>query len=142
MFSQTNDRSNHVGLFLPHTIRTHPAMKKTKVFVATIILASLVSVTAAETKPNIVFLFADDLGYGDLSCNAHPYARTPAIDQLGKEGTRFTQFYVTGVTCNPSPRGTNRVRKATHHVDSAYVDSSGRQVRREISRSGGQRRFR
>jgi len=100
------------------------------------------SQAAAGRPPNIVFLFADDLGYGDLSCNAHPYARTPAIDQLGKEGTRFTQFYVTGVTCNPSPRGTNRVRKATHHVDSAYVDSSGRQVRREISRSGGQRRFR
>lgn len=55
--------------------------------------------------PNIVFMFADDLGYGDLSCYGHPYARTPALDQLAKEGTRFTQFYVTGVTCNPSRTG-------------------------------------
>ena len=59
----------------------------------------------SERPPNIVFMFADDLGYGDLGCYGHPYARTPAIDQLAKEGTRFTQFYVTGVTCNPSRTG-------------------------------------
>lgn len=59
----------------------------------------------AQRPPNIVFLFADDLGFGDLGCYGHPYARTPAIDQLAKEGTRFTQFYVTGVTCNPSRTG-------------------------------------
>lgn len=58
-----------------------------------------------QRPPNIVFMFADDLGYGDLGCYGHPYARTPAIDQLAKEGTRFTQFYVTGVTCNPSRTG-------------------------------------
>lgn len=56
-------------------------------------------------SPNIVFIFADDLGYGDLGCYGHPYARTPAIDKLASEGTRFTQFYVTGVTCCPSRTG-------------------------------------
>ncbi len=61
--------------------------------------------TPADQPPNIVFMFADDLGYGDLGCYGHPYAKTPAIDQLAKEGTRFTQFYVTGVTCNPSRTG-------------------------------------
>ena len=55
--------------------------------------------------PNIVFMFADDLGYGDLGCYGHPYAKTPAIDKLATEGTRYTQFYVTGVTCNPSRTG-------------------------------------
>ena len=55
--------------------------------------------------PNVVFLFADDLGYGDLGCYGHPYAKTSALDQLAKEGTRFTQYYVTGVTCNPSRTG-------------------------------------
>ncbi|WP_339743071.1 sulfatase-like hydrolase/transferase [uncultured Rubinisphaera sp.] len=64
-----------------------------------------VSQAASNRPPNIVFLFADDLGYGDLGCYGHPYAMTPAIDQLAKEGTRFTQFYVTGVTCNPSRTG-------------------------------------
>jgi N-acetylgalactosamine-6-sulfatase len=63
------------------------------------------SANADDRPPNIVFLFADDLGYGDLGCYGHPYAKTPAIDQLAKEGTRFTQFYVTGVTCNPSRTG-------------------------------------
>lgn len=60
---------------------------------------------AAERRPNIVFLFADDLGWGDLGCYGHPYARTPNIDKLAKEGTRFTQFYATGVTCCPSRTG-------------------------------------
>lgn len=62
-------------------------------------------VVKKEKLPNIVFIFADDLGFGDLACYGHPYARTPAIDQLASEGTRFTQFYVTGVTCNPSRTG-------------------------------------
>ncbi len=58
-----------------------------------------------DRPPNIVFMFADDLGYGDLGCYGHPYAKTPAIDRLAKEGTRYSQFYVTGVTCNPSRTG-------------------------------------
>jgi arylsulfatase A-like enzyme len=64
-----------------------------------------VAAAPSERPPNIVFLFSDDLGWGDLGCYGHPYARTPAIDQLAKEGTRFTQFYVTGVTCCPSRTG-------------------------------------
>ncbi len=55
--------------------------------------------------PNIVFLFADDLGYGDLGCTGHPYARTPHLDRLAEQGLRFQQAYVTGVTCNPSRTG-------------------------------------
>ncbi|WP_037248717.1 sulfatase family protein [Rhodopirellula baltica] len=68
-------------------------------------VCSVYATTPADQTPNIVFMFADDLGYGDLECYGHPYAKTPAIDQLAKEGTRFTQFYVTGVTCNPSRTG-------------------------------------
>lgn len=60
---------------------------------------------ADDRPPNIVLMFADDLGYGDLGCYGHPYAKTPVLDQLAKEGTRCTQFYVTGVTCNPSRTG-------------------------------------
>jgi N-acetylgalactosamine-6-sulfatase len=59
----------------------------------------------AEDRPNIVFLFADDLGFGDLACTGHPYARTPNLDRLAADGTRFTQFAVTGVTCCPSRTG-------------------------------------
>ena len=60
---------------------------------------------ASKPLPNVVFILADDLGYADLGCYGHPYAKTPSLDQLAKEGTRFTQFYVTGVTCCPSRTG-------------------------------------
>jgi arylsulfatase A-like enzyme len=56
-------------------------------------------------KPNIVMLFADDLGYGDLACYGHPYAKTPNLDALAAQGTLFCKFNVTGVTCNPSRTG-------------------------------------
>ena len=48
------------------------------------------SMAAAEQRPNFVFLFADDLCWGDLACYEHPYAKTPALDQLANEGTRLS----------------------------------------------------
>ena len=60
---------------------------------------------AAAEKPNVVFLLADDLGYGDLGCTGHPYAKTPAIDRLARDGTLFHNFYVAGATCCPSRAG-------------------------------------
>jgi N-acetylgalactosamine-6-sulfatase len=63
------------------------------------------STDSRKDKPNIVFILADDLGYGDLACYGHPYAHTPELDKLASEGTRFHRFYVTGVTCCPSRTG-------------------------------------
>jgi N-acetylgalactosamine-6-sulfatase len=59
----------------------------------------------AKSPPNIVFLLADDLGYGDLGCYGHPYAKTPAIDQLAREGMMFRSAYVAGPTCEVSRCG-------------------------------------
>jgi N-acetylgalactosamine-6-sulfatase len=56
----------------------------------------------AADKPNVVFILADDLGYGDLKCYGHPYARTPNIDKLAEQGTRFTRYYANGATCCPA----------------------------------------
>ena len=67
--------------------------------------AIVLSYASAKEKPNVVFILADDLGYGDLACYGHPYAKTPHIDILAKEGTRFTRYYATGVTCQPSRVG-------------------------------------
>jgi len=55
----------------------------------------------AEGPPNIVILFADDMGYGDLSSYGHPSIQTPHLDRLADQGVRFTSF-VTGSWCVPS----------------------------------------
>ena len=60
---------------------------------------------ASDQRPNIIFFFSDDLGYADLGCYGHPYAKTPTLDRLAREGTRFEQHYVTGMICNPSRTG-------------------------------------
>ena len=60
---------------------------------------------ADASKPNIVFLLADDLGDGDLHCYGHPYSRTPNIDSLARDGTRFMQYHATGCTCCPARTG-------------------------------------
>ena len=52
--------------------------------------------------PNIVILFADDLGYGDVQSYGHPYIRTPHIDDLARSGQRWTDFYVAAPVCSPS----------------------------------------
>ena len=58
-------------------------------------------VVGAE-QPNILFIFADDWGWGDLSCHGHPYVRTPNIDRLAREGTDFHRFTVASGVCSPS----------------------------------------
>jgi len=69
-----------------------------------IFLGSVAS-AAPIAKPNIVFLLADDLGAADLHCYGHPYARTPNIDSIARDGTRFTQYQATGGTCCPTRCG-------------------------------------
>ncbi len=56
----------------------------------------------AATRPNIIVILADDLGYGDLSCYGHPTIRTPNLDRMVAEGMRFTDFYSAGEVCTPS----------------------------------------
>jgi len=56
-------------------------------------------------RPNIVVLFADDLGYGELSCQGNPEIPTPHIDSIAGDGVRFTAGYVAGPNCSPSRAG-------------------------------------
>lgn len=57
---------------------------------------------AAESRPNILFILADDLGYGDLGCYGQQKIATPNLDRLAAEGTRFTQSYAGSTVCAPS----------------------------------------
>ena len=59
----------------------------------------------AAKQPNIIVLLADDLGYGELSCQGNSEIPTPHIDSIAKNGIRFTQAYVTGANCSPSRAG-------------------------------------
>ncbi|UCG59670.1 MAG: sulfatase-like hydrolase/transferase [Phycisphaerales bacterium] len=64
--------------------------------------ASAARSSAMARKPNFVFIFADDLGWGDLGCYGNRQIRTPNLDRLAREGLLFTQFYVSGSVCSPS----------------------------------------
>jgi arylsulfatase A-like enzyme len=78
--------------------------------------ATVASLHAAEApKPNILLIFADDWGWGDLSCHGHPYVKTPHIDRLAREGTDFTRFTVASGVCSPS-----RAAVMTGHFPARY----------------------
>lgn len=65
------------------------------------LIFSATTLSGAE-KPNIIVIMADDLGYGDVSCNGAKAIQTPAIDRLANEGIRFTSGYCSASTCTPT----------------------------------------
>src|SRR5690242_5630956 len=70
---------------------------------AGLVLLSLAApALAADRKPNVVVILADDMGYGDLGCYGHPTIRTPNLDRMAVEGMKFTDFYVAAPVCTPS----------------------------------------
>jgi len=78
-------------------------MKVSPVYIIPAILGiSLPAVGAAGTKPNIIYILADDLGYGDLGCYGQTKIETPNIDQLAAKGIKFTQHYAGSTVCAPS----------------------------------------
>jgi len=82
-------------------------MKLLPLLIAALPLATTAALHAAAapapaTKPNIVFIYADDWGWGDLSCHGHPWLKTPNLDRLAREGTDFQQFNVLNPVCSPS----------------------------------------
>jgi arylsulfatase A len=67
-----------------------------------LLLLWFVVVAQKASKPNIIFIFADDLGYGDIGCYGQQKIETPNIDKLAKQGMRFTQFYSGSTVCAPA----------------------------------------
>jgi arylsulfatase A-like enzyme/glycerophosphoryl diester phosphodiesterase len=70
--------------------------------ICVMLIAASSEVFAADARPNVIFILADDLGYGDLGCYGQKLIRTPHIDELAREGTRFTQVYAGATVCAPS----------------------------------------
>lgn len=73
-----------------------------KIFSIICLMLFFFQVEAQKKKPNIIFILADDLGYGDLGCYGSTKINTPNIDALAKSGTKFTQFYAGSTVCAPS----------------------------------------
>ena len=57
---------------------------------------------AQSMRPNVIYIYADDLGYGDVSCYGANRIRTPDVDELASSGIRFTNGHCTSATCTPS----------------------------------------
>ena len=53
-------------------------------------------------RPNIVFLVADDLGWGDTAYNGHPIVKTPELDAMASDGVRLDRFYAAAPVCSPT----------------------------------------
>ena len=81
----------------------------------TVVFGLVPQTSANEPPTNILFIFADDWGWGDLSCHGHPYVKTPNIDRLAKEGTDFYRFTTASGVCSPS-----RTAIMTGHFPARY----------------------
>lgn len=100
----------------------------------------------ADTHPNIVLIYADDLGYGDVSCYGATRVKTPQIDRLAEQGLRFTDGHSSAATCTPSRyamlTGEYAWRKKGTGVlpgEAAMIIQPGRQTLASILKSAGYR---
>jgi len=66
------------------------------------LLGAALPAPAAERRPNVILIVADDLGYAELGCYGQKKIKTPRLDRMAKEGLRFTQFYAGSPVCAPS----------------------------------------
>jgi len=102
-----------------------------KLFIAFFIF--LCTQAFSQSKPNIIFIFIDDMGYSDLSCFGNKEIKTPNIDRLAKEGMRFTNYYDNSPICSPS-----RVAAITGNYPSrnriySYLDSREKNKQRGMA---------
>lgn len=85
-----------------------------------------------QKTPNMIFIMADDLGYGDLGCFSQEKILTPHIDRLAEEGTRFTQFYAGSPVCAPA----RCVLLTGLHAGHARIRSNGPKVGGQLEAFG------
>jgi arylsulfatase A-like enzyme len=91
-------------------------------FLAVGAMATVVLGCATAKRPNVIFIMADDLGYGDLGCYGQKVIQTPNIDRLASQGMRFTDFYAGSTVCAP----TRCVLMTGKHTGHAHVRGNKR----------------
>jgi arylsulfatase A-like enzyme len=105
---------------------------------------TLHSYGAPTRTPNIILILTDDLGYGDLGCYGQTLIKTPNIDDLAREGTRFTQFYAGCTVCAPSRcalmtgkhTGHGRIRGNGRHDEGGTLQADDVTLPRILKRAG------
>lgn len=96
------------------------------ILVSLLLLLIALSATA-QNKPNVIYVMADDLGYGDLGVYGQKLIQTPNIDRMAREGLRFTQMYAGSTVCAPS----RAVLMTGKHM--GYVSVRGNAIRAKIN---------
>ena len=92
------------------------------------LLVLALTLPLSARRPNIIYILADDLGYGDLGCYGQNIIKTPNLDRMAKEGMKFTRHYSGSTVCAPS-RSALLQGKHTGHI---YVRGNGSlQMRRD-----------
>ncbi len=88
------------------SVTPSPLRQRIGLFLALALLLVCARISLAQVRgPNIVFLLADDLGYGDLGCFGSPVIRSPHLYRLATEGVRLTQCYAASPNCSPARAG-------------------------------------
>lgn len=112
-----------------HCRRRHNRWRRSLVLVMALFAGT--SLLQAQTQrgrlPNIIFILADDMGYGDAGCYGQNKIKTPNIDALAKEGMRFTDFYAGSTVCAPSRASLMTGR----HTGHSYIRGNGELPLRE-----------
>lgn len=80
-------------------------IRKSTLLLAALFVAGIVECAAANNQPNILLIYVDDLGYGDLASFGHPVIQTPNLDKLAAEGLKLTNYYAPSALCSPSRAG-------------------------------------
>jgi arylsulfatase A-like enzyme len=88
-----------------------------------VLVACIHGLCPAAERPNLIWIMADDLGYGDLGCYGQKVIQTPNLDRMAKEGLRFTQFYAGATVCAPSR---SVLMTGQHHGHTRVRGNAGR----------------
>lgn len=94
-------RGNNIHKYF-HIIKFYMQNRLKYLFLILWIGQSSIFISLAQTKPNIVIIYTDDVGFGDISANGAKKIKTPNIDRIANSGLRFTNAYATSATCTPS----------------------------------------
>lgn len=105
--------------------------------ISLIVLCSNASIAAAERRPNILFILADDLGWRDLSNEGSAYYESPHIDRIAREGMKFTRGYATCQVCSPSRASILTGKYTTKHGITTWIGDRSGKAWHSTRRRGG-----